>query len=198
MVPDLAFVQRNASPQAMKPALTWVGHATWVVQMGGTNAVVDPIWVPAIGGVAKRKSPPGVALKDLPRLDVVCVTHNHRDHMDLWSLKRLTHAPVAVVPMGLGPALRPLGFRRVVELEWWQHTDIGHMRITLVPSQHSILTVRSSFDRLRSTNVRVFPNSFATGNFLSISMNQMGSNVLSRQKFQFARRFAKQRQFYVL
>jgi L-ascorbate metabolism protein UlaG (beta-lactamase superfamily) len=117
-------------------AVCWVGHATWLVQLAGTNAVVDPIWARAISGVVPRRSAPGVAVADLPRVDVVLVTHNHRDHMDAPSLRALSHAPVCVVPLGLGPSLRALGFRRVVELGWWEHTQVGGMRITLVPSQH--------------------------------------------------------------
>src|SRR5690606_6962956 len=112
------------------------GHATWVVQLAGINAVIDPIWVPRIGGVIPRCSAPGVAMADLPRMDVVMVTHNHRDHMDAPSLRALSHVPLAVVPLGLGPALRALGFRRVVELGWWDHVDVGGMRVTLVPAQH--------------------------------------------------------------
>ncbi|MEW5850480.1 MAG: MBL fold metallo-hydrolase [Myxococcota bacterium] len=120
-------------------AVCWVGHATWVMQLCGVNLVVDPIWAKAIGGVVKRLSEPGVALGDLPRIDVVLVTHNHRDHMDAPSLRHLattTGMPIAIVPLGLIPAMKALGYTRVVELGWWESTTVGSVKVTLVPSQH--------------------------------------------------------------
>jgi L-ascorbate metabolism protein UlaG (beta-lactamase superfamily) len=117
------------------PLLTWVGHATWVIQMQGVNLLVDPIWARAIGGMVPRRSAPGVLVADLPRIDVVLVSHNHRDHMDAPSLRLFPKAH-AVVPMGLGPEMRSLGYARVTELEWWQPVDVGGVKVTLVPSQH--------------------------------------------------------------
>lgn len=116
--------------------LTWVGHATWIIQMAGINCVVDPIWASAISGVVPRRSPPGVALDALPALDAVLVTHNHRDHMDAPTLRKLNRSGQAVVPHGLGRAMRKLGYDKVTELDWWEHVDVGGVRITLVPSQH--------------------------------------------------------------
>jgi L-ascorbate metabolism protein UlaG (beta-lactamase superfamily) len=69
-------------------------------------------------------------------VDIVLVTHNHRDHMDTPTLRHFAWAPIAVVPMGLGPALCRLGYREVKELEWWQTIRAGDVSITFVPSQH--------------------------------------------------------------
>ncbi|MEJ2386776.1 MAG: MBL fold metallo-hydrolase, partial [Chromatiaceae bacterium] len=115
---------------------TWIGHATWLVQLAGVNMLVDPIWARTISGFIRRRSAPGVALGDMPRVDIVLVTHNHRDHMDSPTLRHFANAPMAVVPMGLGPALGRLGYREVKELDWWQTLRAGEVSITFVPSQH--------------------------------------------------------------
>jgi L-ascorbate metabolism protein UlaG (beta-lactamase superfamily) len=129
---DGAALRRNVS----EPLLTWVGHATWLIQLAGVNLLIDPIWARIVAGFVPRRSAPGVALADLPRIDGVLVTHNHRDHMDLPTLRHFAAAPLAVVPLGLGPALRRLGYREVRELDWWQTVRAGKVAITLVPSQH--------------------------------------------------------------
>jgi L-ascorbate metabolism protein UlaG (beta-lactamase superfamily) len=128
---DGAALRQNSS----EPWLTWIGHATWLVQLGGKNVLIDPIWAKAISGVIPRKSDPGVRIEDLPRIDAVLVSHNHRDHMDAPTLKRFTSAE-AIVPLGLAPAMKKIGYTRVVELDWWQSHALGDVTVHFVPSQH--------------------------------------------------------------
>ncbi len=76
-----------------EPLLTWVGHAMWLVQLGGKNLLIDPIWAKAISGVVKRNCEPGVRIEDLPRIDAVLVSHNHRDHMDAPTFEAASRRP---------------------------------------------------------------------------------------------------------
>jgi L-ascorbate metabolism protein UlaG (beta-lactamase superfamily) len=119
-----------------EPSVTWIGHATLLVQAGGVAVLTDPVFSSRIGGLVKRLAPPGVALEHLPPLDAVVVSHNHRDHLDEPSVRALGPGTQFVVPMGLGEWFRTRGLSRVIELEWWQTTEIGSARITLVPAQH--------------------------------------------------------------
>jgi L-ascorbate metabolism protein UlaG (beta-lactamase superfamily) len=119
---------------APRPSLTWIGHASFVARLGGKLLAVDPIWSSSIA-VVRRSAPPGVALEKVPPLDLVAITHNHYDHLDLPTLKRIGAAPTYVVPLGLGEMIAKLGFR-VVELDWWQSHVEGALTVTLVPARH--------------------------------------------------------------
>src|SRR5262249_42627703 len=72
-----------------EPALTWIGHATFVLRLAGKLVATDPIFSTRIAGTVRRTVAPGVALEDVPALDIVTVTHNHMDHMDLPTLRRI-------------------------------------------------------------------------------------------------------------
>jgi glyoxylase-like metal-dependent hydrolase (beta-lactamase superfamily II) len=93
---------------APHPALTWIGHASYLVQLGGRSLLVDPILSTRIAALP-RNGPPGLRREDLPKIDVVCVTHDHRDHMDAPTLLRLGPEPTYVVPQGLGAWFRRAG-----------------------------------------------------------------------------------------
>jgi len=121
---------------ATKDALTWIGHATFLIQLGGRNALIDPVMSERLSGVIPRNIAPGLGWNVLPKIDVVLVTHNHRDHMDAPTLKRLGRGPVYVVPRGLGAWFERSGLRRVVEMDWWQEEEIEGLHIAFVPSQH--------------------------------------------------------------
>jgi L-ascorbate metabolism protein UlaG (beta-lactamase superfamily) len=120
---------------APHPALTWIGHATYLVQLGGKSLLTDPVFSTRLA-ILPRNGPPGLARADLPHIDVVVVTHNHRDHMDAPSLLALGPAPVYVVPQGLGGWFRKNGLTRVVEMQWWEQREVEGLAITFVPSQH--------------------------------------------------------------
>jgi L-ascorbate metabolism protein UlaG (beta-lactamase superfamily) len=115
------------------PVVVWIGHATWALRLGGQLIVTDPIWSRSIGGAVRRLVAPGVPLAAMPPVDVVLVSHDHRDHMDLPTLRRLPDAALYVVP--IGNAAR-LGKPNVVELDWWDSHAIGDLTITLVPARH--------------------------------------------------------------
>jgi len=119
-----------------RDALTWIGHATFLVQLGGASALIDPVMSPKIAGFIPRNVAPGLAWTALPRIDLVLVTHNHRDHMDAPTLRRLGPDPVYVVPRGLGEWFRREGLGRVVEMGWWQREEIAGIDVTFVPSEH--------------------------------------------------------------
>jgi len=114
----------------------WIGHATWALRIGGLVVVTDPIWSPSISGAVRRLSPPGIELVDMPAIDVVLVTHDHRDHMDLRTLARLPHQATYVTGLGNGARLTALGHERVVELDWWETHTIGEVELAFVPARH--------------------------------------------------------------
>jgi L-ascorbate metabolism protein UlaG (beta-lactamase superfamily) len=139
--------RRNDGAQLhrLEPSLTWIGHATFVARLGGQLVATDPIWCERISGVVPRRAPVGVELEALPPLDVVTVTHNHRDHLDLPTIARLGARPLYVAPMGNGRLLREAGAARVVELDWWDSVEIGRLTVTLVPARH--WSMRAPWDR---------------------------------------------------
>ena len=130
---------RPAGLPAVTPAqtaVTWVGHASFVVQIGGLVVLTDPVWSRRIPGVRPRLTPPGVAWRDLPRVDAVVISHNHYDHMDGPTLRRLPRDTPVFVPAGLGRWFRRRGFKRVRELDWWESTRLGEVDFGFVPAHH--------------------------------------------------------------
>ena len=136
--PDRALVD-GAGAQ-----LTWIGHASFLLTLAGKRILIDPIFSPRIGPIS-RLAPPGLPIEALPPIDFVLITHNHRDHLDPWSVERLGPAPTYVAPLGNGDFLKSLGAQKVTELDWWQSADLGAIEVTLVPARH--WSMRYPWDR---------------------------------------------------
>jgi L-ascorbate metabolism protein UlaG (beta-lactamase superfamily) len=129
-------------------AVTWVGHATCVIQIGGLVVLADPVWSRRISGIRPRYTPPGLAWDDLPRVDAVIISHNHFDHLDAPTIRRLPRDTPMFVPAGLAWWMHRLGFHTVTELDWWESATIGGVRFDLVPTHH--WSRRTLFDTCRS------------------------------------------------
>lgn len=155
---DLDFIRQNALAGAlMTPAVTWVGHATMLVQASGLCVLTDPIFsrraspVQFLGPARAHK--PGIAVKDLPHIDVVVISHNHYDHLDRASVKALRDQaggePLFLVPLGIKLWLERLGVTRAVELDWWEthvhDSDGRRVEFHFTPAQH--WSARSFHDR---------------------------------------------------
>ncbi len=129
-------------------SVTWIGHATLLVQSGGVSILTDPLFSERISGVIPRFCPPGVAMAALPEIDIAVISHNHRDHLDEPSVRALGPRVHYVVPLGLAPWFRKRGLLKVTELDWWETVEIktaqGKAMISLVPAQH--WSRRGAFD----------------------------------------------------
>jgi N-acyl-phosphatidylethanolamine-hydrolysing phospholipase D len=150
--PDLAVVQDYRQRYAqhatlVPPQLTWVGHATALLQLGGLSVLTDPMFseraFPVQFAGPRRAQPPGLALTDLPAIDVVLISHNHYDHLDRRSVVALDRQAVArgqalvfLVPLGLKTLLLGWGVREVQELDWWEQTTVAGVAFHLTPVQH--------------------------------------------------------------
>jgi L-ascorbate metabolism protein UlaG (beta-lactamase superfamily) len=123
--------------------ITFIGHSSFFLQVGGKNILVDPNFARWIF-VLKRLRRPGLRLRELPPIDAVLVSHAHFDHLHRPSLRaiaRLTRwrsgkRPVIVVPRHVRDLVSDLGYGRIVELDWWENLRLGQVDITHVPSQH--------------------------------------------------------------
>ncbi|MGF1477278.1 MAG: MBL fold metallo-hydrolase [Geminicoccaceae bacterium] len=123
--------------------VAWVGHATVLLQIDGYNILTDPHWSERASPVSwagpKRIRPPGIAFEDLPPIDLVLVSHNHYDHLDLETLARLdgAHGPVIVTPLGNGELIRGSAPGSTIrELDWGENTRFQDLTITASPAQH--------------------------------------------------------------
>jgi L-ascorbate metabolism protein UlaG (beta-lactamase superfamily) len=136
-------------------AITFVNHATFLIETGGITILTDPIWSerasPFRGIGPKRVRAPGVAFEDIPRVDVILLSHNHYDHLDVATLRRLrqSFAPTVLAAAGDARILGPLGFNSMRELDWWDEIQFNHaLKITFVPAQH--FSARGLFDQRKS------------------------------------------------
>jgi len=123
------------------PTMTWVGHATMLVQLDGVNILTDPIWSERTGpyGIGPRRLvPPGVRFEDLPPIHAVIISHDHYDHLDRATVLRLAreHHPTFFVPLGIGTWLRHEGVQNVVELDWWDAQIYRGVTFIATPAQH--------------------------------------------------------------
>jgi L-ascorbate metabolism protein UlaG (beta-lactamase superfamily) len=135
--PDIARIQK---PDREKIQLTWVGHATFLIQVAGINILTDPIWSERASPVSwlgpKRHARPGIRFEDLPRIDVVLVSHTHYDHLDRPTILRLGNAPLYIVPKRVGAWFKNENITNVVELPWWSKTAVQAITIHAVPAKH--------------------------------------------------------------
>ena len=142
--------------------LSYIGHATVLLQTAGLNILTDPVYSRRASPFSfmgpKRVHPPGIAWESLPKIDLVLLSHNHYDHLDMATLKKLVDrdAPLIVTPLGNGRIIaRHAAAARIVELDWGETHSLGlpnnpyqSAAVTLEPALH--WSSRSGFDRNRA------------------------------------------------
>ncbi len=147
---------KHSIPQAI-PALadaesrgnatvTWIGHATVLIQHQGINVLTDPVFSdyasPVQWAGPKRVTPPALRVDELPPIHAVIISHDHYDHLDVASVKALGNAPMYYVPLGIAEWLIDRGIEadRIIELDWWEGSKLSvdgiSVDITATPAQH--------------------------------------------------------------
>jgi L-ascorbate metabolism protein UlaG (beta-lactamase superfamily) len=114
-----------------QPHLTWIGHSTFLLRIGGHWVLTDPVFGHPAATVW-RHVPPGLPPDQLPQIDLVTLSHDHYDHLDIPSLAALKGEPQIVAPLQMGRYLQ----RSLIELDWWQSIERPGLRITLTPAHH--------------------------------------------------------------
>ncbi|MBN2403022.1 MAG: MBL fold metallo-hydrolase [Spirochaetes bacterium] len=159
--PDWPALDDDHSETGPRPAVsvgdgeirvTLVNHSTFLIQMDNLNILTDPVWSKRVGPLSwlgvKRHRKPGIHFEDLPPIDAVLISHNHYDHMDMPTLKRLAEKfhPGGLTSLGNLGNLLDAGFESAMELDWWQSAELPTgVTVTLVPAQH--FSMRSLWDR---------------------------------------------------
>lgn len=134
--------------------VTLVNHATFLIQSEGLNILTDPVWSHRVSPLTfagpERHRAPGIAFTDLPPIDLIVLSHNHYDHLDLATLRRLNACfrPEICCPLGVGRLLRRAGFATIHELDWGQSIRWRGKRLDCVRAQH--FSARTPFDRDRT------------------------------------------------
>jgi L-ascorbate metabolism protein UlaG (beta-lactamase superfamily) len=130
-------------------AVTFIGHSTFLIRTPSLVMITDPVFTTHAGPFGRlgppRVRPPAIAPADLPRVDLVLLSHNHYDHLQPSSLRLFEHTASFVAPLGVGRWLRG---KPSIELDWWQSRTIGAAEITCVPAQH--FSARTAWDRDRT------------------------------------------------
>lgn len=132
--------------------ITYVNHSTFLIQTDGLNILTDPVWSKRVSPFSfagpKRMRPPGIRFEDLPPIDLVLISHNHYDHLDITTLKKIkeTHDPSFITPLGVDLYLNKEGITKTLSLDWWEENTVSEsVSIAAVRAQH--FSSRGMFDR---------------------------------------------------
>lgn len=144
--------QRFDTPPATGLRVTWFGHSSMLIEIDGRRVLTDPIWSerasPLSWAGPKRWYAPPVALEALPPVDAVLISHDHYDHLDHQTLVAMKDWNTTfIVPLGVGAHLVSWGVpeARIVELDWWERTEVGGLGIVATPARHA--SGRTLFDK---------------------------------------------------
>lgn len=139
---------------------TLVNHSTWLLRFKGVNVLTDPVWSERVSPVSfagpKRHRPAGIEFDRLPKIDAVVLSHDHYDHLDFETLKRLNErfSPQFYAPLGVKSLLESAGIENVIELDWWEDSvyagEKGSVRLTLTPARHYSARFRTESARNRT------------------------------------------------
>ncbi len=142
-IDDVRSVQAPTIDGQQDLVMTMINHASFLIQYPQLTLITDPFFSerasPVTWAGPKRKRAPGIKLEDLPPIDVILISHNHYDHMDIASLRELVARfnPRIYVPLGNKAFLSDIGSDKIHELDWWDSVDLGlSFRLHLVPAQH--------------------------------------------------------------
>lgn len=146
--------QRAAALDGSAAVVTFIGHSTFLIQTAAGNLLTDPMFSERAGPLnrlgPRRVRPPAIRFEDLPPISTVLLSHNHYDHCDIPTLRKLAKQfdPLVITPLGNGRLVRSSGIRRVEELDWWEQAKKSRLPITLTPARH--FSARTPFDRNRA------------------------------------------------
>jgi N-acyl-phosphatidylethanolamine-hydrolysing phospholipase D len=133
-------------------AITWIGHSSFLITLNGVHILTDPVWSDRASPSSligpKRSVTPGIPFSDLPKIDIVLISHDHYDHLDLKTIKRLGNSPRYFIPENLGSFFHSQGITNISEHDWWESGAYKNLRITATPAQH--FSGRSLTDRNRT------------------------------------------------
>jgi N-acyl-phosphatidylethanolamine-hydrolysing phospholipase D len=125
------------------PTITWIGHSTFLIQMDGVNILTDPNWSNRASPLSftgpRRLVSPGMRFEDLPPIHAVIISHDHYDHLDEATVRRLdaVHHPMFFVPLGIKAWLGSVGITNAVDMDWWETRQFRGLTIACTPAQHS-------------------------------------------------------------
>lgn len=152
---EVTFSEKPSPRVTDSLMITYVNHATFLIQTDGLNILTDPVWSDRVSPLSfagpKRMRPPGIKFEDLPEIDLVIISHNHYDHLDIETLKKLKdcYSPEFIVPLGVDLYLNQKGISNTNALDWWNENSVSEsMKVTSVPAQH--FSSRGLFDRNRT------------------------------------------------
>jgi len=148
-----AYVRNEKLPETNPKnfQFLFVNHSSFLLQHQGLNILTDPIWSkrcsPFQFAGPARYRPPGLGFDYLPNIDVVLISHNHYDHLDKNTIKKLNqkHNPVYLVPLGVDKIMKKWGCKKVVALDWWETYAMGSLNFMATPANH--FSSRGTFDR---------------------------------------------------
>jgi len=145
------------NPPASGLRVTWMGHSSMLVEIDGVTVLIDPVWerraAPVEWAGPKRFFASPLRLEEMPRIDVVLLSHDHYDHLGAHTMRRLAQLDAAagaqwVTTLGVGKILNQLGVKQVRELDWTESLQVGELKITALPARH--FSGRSLFNRFQT------------------------------------------------
>lgn len=129
---------------------TFINHATTLIELNGVHLITDPVYTRTVAFILPRLRKPGIPFENLPPIEFILISHNHYDHLNLRTLRRLRrkHQSTIIVPHGVAHYARKTGFKDIIEMNWWDTYEKSGLHITCVPAKH--FSGRTPWDRNKS------------------------------------------------